>query len=278
MAKAKSLNNLEAIGDLIGSYVGMAEGLDEPRYMQQVIERAHKKSANAFDIAVAATAGAGHLQHVYEFGTIGITPGQPKYNPLGQQARLWVHQLKGKGGSQDIGYTFRPAVNRNPVPTTKSTGVASKYLRKISKRKYVFYNKAWVMETGQTVEIHAKRGNYLFVPFYGKPPTNTENKRGFVMYNTKSLGPIQQVPGKTTKGTFTTFWMKWWGSQGAKIMESQMRAKVNRDIRYAELRAAKKAAKEAPKPASLVNVNGAVASARAQAKREFERNSHESRS
>lgn len=270
MVKAKVLNNLESVGDMMGSLEGISEGMDSKEYMQSLIEQAHGQASNAFDVAAAATAAAGHLQHVYEFGVTGITQGKPKFpNPLDQSARLWIHTIRGQGGQQDIGYTFRPAFNRNPQPTTASTGVPSKYLRKLSRRKYVFWNKAFVMETGQTVINKAKRGDFLFVPFNGKPAQDTNNKRGFVLWNSNRLGPIQTVPGQTTKGTFTAFWLRWWGSQGQEIIEDSMRQQLSIDIRKANEAAARKAEALAMKPVQSVNPVAASNKAKAREYKKF---------
>lgn len=256
---AKVLSNLESLGDLIGSLKGIEEGLEEDAYMEGLIKQAHGKASNAFNVAAAATASAGHMTHVFEFGTAGITPGPVKYpDPTSASARLWTHTLTGRGGNQDIGYSFRPALNRNPQPTTASTGVESKYLRKLSKRKYIFWNKAFVMETGRTVEIHAKNGDFLFVPFRGEVPRNPLNRKGFVMWNTKKLGPITAVPGQNTKGQFTAFWMSWWSAAGNEIIEQDMRASVMSDIEKAMAEATRRANAAAMETPATTNIVSAV--------------------
>lgn len=271
MSEAQVMSNLESIGDLVGAYIGMAENIKEERYIASLIRAAHNKAATAFDVAAASYASTGAIQHVYEFGVAGITRGAEKYHdPTSPAARLYEHTLTGEGGNQDIGYTFRPATNRNPTPTTASTGVASKYLRKMSRRKYVFYNKAYVMETGETVEIRANRSQWLFIPFGNRPARNPENDRGFVMWNTSTKGPITVQPGADTKGSFSAFWMKWWSGDGQALMESNMTASVNEDIALAVAEAEKKAATETVKPAAETNIAGAAATTRAEMKRIFE--------
>lgn len=267
---AKVLSNLESVGDLIGSLKGMGEAMDEDAYVEALIKQAHGKAANAFDVAAAATAGAGFLTHVFEFGVPGITPGTPSFpDPTRPEARLWVHSIHGQGGNQDIRYAFRPATQPNPQPTTESTGVSSKYLRKLSRRKYVFWNRAFVMETGQTVEIKARNSDFLFVPFRGETPRNPNNRKGFVMYNTTKLGPISAKPGATSKGTFTAFWMSWWSTAGNEIIEQDMRESVESDIKKAEAEITKRAAAEAMKPVETTNIIGTVNASRSWMKRLF---------
>ena len=261
--KAKSLNNLESIGDMVGALSGISDGLDEDKYIERIIQQAHGKAANAFDAAAAGAARAGALAHVFEYGTAGITPGIPKFpDPTRPEARLWEHRIIGQGGVQQISYAFRPALNRNPQPTTASTGVPSKYLRRLSKRKYVFWNKAFVMETGRTVEIKAKNGDFLFVPFYGKASSNPMNRRGYMMWNSKRQGPLTNTPGAHTKGKFTAFWLGWWAAEGSNNMETDMRRQITTDITAAERQMQLRTLRAPLKPASAVNVHGAAARAR----------------
>lgn len=264
--KAQMMNNLEAVGDMIGSLKGIADGLESDVYMEGLIEEAHGKAANAFDLAAASAGAAGHMTHAWEFGTAGITAGPVRFpDPVAPSARLWEHWMVGNGGNQDIGYSFRPALNRNPRPTVASTGVPSKYLAKLSNRKYIFWNKAYVMETGQTVEITPKSGNLLFIPFYGQPAMDG-SKRTFMMFP----GNAQLRPGRSSKGTFTSFWMSWWAHSGNEIIEHDMEKNVTIDLAKAEAEAAKKAAAQAMmKPAAAVNVLGVSAKARSLARRVF---------
>jgi hypothetical protein len=267
------LSNLESVGDLVGSLKGIGDGIEEDDYIEGLIKQAHGKATNVFNVAAAATASTGRMAHVYEYGTHGITPGQPKFaDPTSPAARLWVHWVKGSGGNQNIGYSFRPALNRNPQPTVASTGVSSKYLAKLSKRKYVFWNRAFVMETGQTVSIKAKNGDFLFVPFGNTTPTNPANTRGFVMWNSTKLGAITARPGQKTKGEFTKFWMAWWATAGNEIIENDMRVNVTMDIEKAVAEAAKRAAAEKVKPVQAANIPAAATGARAWARNLFKRN------
>lgn len=264
------MSNLESLGEMIGALEGMSEGLDRPEYIAGLIKQAHGKATSAFDLAAAATGGAGHLDHVFEYGTAGITPGPVKFpDPTSPAARLYVHQLSGHGGNQDIWYTFRPARQRNPQPTVASTGVASKYLAKLSRRKYIFWNRALVMETGQTVSVRAKNSDFLFVPFGGEVANNPLNRRGFVMWNTKKLGPITSTPGRDTKGQFTAFWMNWWGSAGSNLMNADMMKSVTIDTEKAVAAAAARANRESMKPAQATNVLGAAASGKSWVKKWF---------
>lgn len=260
---AEVLSNLESIGDLIGALSGISAGLDDEIYMEGIIKSAHGHAATAFDIAAAATAKTGRINHVYEYGVMGITKGLPKFaDPTDPRARLYLHELIGAGGNQDIAYTFRPATQPNPAPTPEDTGVDSKYLSKLSKKKYYFYNRAFVMETGRVVEIKPQNGNFLFVPFYGEPSRNPLYTRGHILWDASKKGPLYARPGASTRGEFEGFWMNWWGAAGSKIMYTEMEKYVTMDIESAMLEA-KRASVEAMKPVQESNILGAVASAKA---------------
>lgn len=267
---ARVLTNLESVGDMIGALQGIGLGLDEDKYMQGLIQQAHGHAASAFNAAAAATASTGTMTHVYEFGTQGITRGLPRYaDPMAEDARLWIHTLIGHGGNQDIAYTFRPAVNRNPAPTTAYTGVPSKYLRKLSQRKYVFWNKAFMMETGKPVTIKPRHGDFLFVPFNGEQSRDGVNDRGFVMWDASKKGAIVSRPGQSTKGQFTSFWLKWWSSAGSDMMQAEMSKYVTMDIDKAMVEVAKRAQSETLKPVQQTKVNIAATQARTLFKKLF---------
>lgn len=261
---AKVLTNLESIGDLIGALSGISTALDEETYMDGLIKSAHGKAATAFDFAAAATARAGRFPHVYEYGTAGVTRGLPRFaNPADPKARLYFHQIAGHGGNQEIMYSFRTATQPNPEPTPQDTGVDSKYISRLSGRKYYFYNKAYVMETGQVVEIRPQNSNFLFVPFYGEAPRNPMYTRGFLMWDSSRLGPLYAQPGKSTKGEFTQFWMAWWSKAGSALLGGEMEKSVTMDIDIAMAEAAKRAKVETMKPVQETSITSASSSAKA---------------
>jgi hypothetical protein len=267
---AELLANFEAIGDMVGALSGIATGIDEAAYMDGLIKSAHGKAATAFDMAAAATAKTGRITHVYEYGVAGITRGDPRLgDPTAPNARLYVHLLVGEGGMKDITYTFRPAHQPNPTPTPEDTGVNSEYLARLSGRRYYFYNKAFVMETGQVVTIKPKNGNFLFVPFYGEPSRDPTNNRGYMMWDSSRHGPLFNRPGASSKGQFTSFWMNWWIGAGGKMMEVDMEKSVTMDIDLAIAEASRRVKAARFKPVQTTNMPGAIATAKAMFNRIF---------
>lgn len=263
--------NWESFADMVGSLDGIREGLETDAYINRVIENAHGKTTSIFDVAAASAGKAGGLSHMFEFGTFGVTRGPVRHtDPTSETARLWKHELTGVGGEKNISFSFRPAVTRNPNHTTRHTGVPSKYLRRLSRRKYVFWNKAFVVETGQPVSIKSKQDHgLLFVPFMHYPSMNTGDKRGYMMWHAPSKGPINTVPGRTNQGNFTKFWVTWWSSEGQSLIGMNMLSQVRSDINIATIRAANSAKKRKLKPALANDIVGTVKRGRKRAGSQF---------
>lgn len=262
---------------MMGSLDGAARAVESSAYTDRLLRSAHKEAINAFDVAAAATARAGYFPHMYEFGTAGITPGEEKYvDPTSPLARLWIHRMEGRGRQQDITFTYRPAKERNPVPTTETTGVPAKYLAKLSRRKYVFWNKAMVMETGMQVQNKSQQDHgFLFLPFKSNPGLDTAQStgRGFVLWNTNTKGlPPMTVPGRNTRGKFTAFWNSWWSSQGEEVFNRAAETKINSDMAISSKRATARALRHIVKPVFTSSSNATFRSASSLSRKEFGRN------
>lgn len=231
--KSTMVTNLDALGKVIGAASAMDEGFDQ-QYINSVIRAAHSEVKNAFDIAAAATAQAsGNMSHMYEYGVPGITRGKPSFTSGAQDAaHLYVHTLDTRHDGATINYVFRPAMIRNPQPTVESTGVPSRFLKKLSRRKYVFKNRAFITETGASVSIN---GNpWLFVPFGKEGPRNMDNpnaKYNFMFYNSDRRGPIKARPGRKNRGAFSAFWAAWWAGEGSRKLSEKMESDIQEDFR-----------------------------------------------
>lgn len=257
--------NFDGISDLIGTVYGLDNTMQSNDYMDKLAEAAHNEASLEFDLALSATAGAGYLTHVYEYGVSGITRGPVRFSdPTEEDARLYVHDIAGHSGNYGINYVFRPAIVRNPQPTTTHTGVPSKYLRKLSKRKYVFSQKAMVMETGMEVSIKPQGGRtFLFVPFYREvDPRNPLNKRGYMMWFYPKFGPITTTPGRDTKGSFNAFWETWWGETGRATMDRGVQRSVTTDVKEVLRLSASRARSERPEPVMMSKPSASVRAAK----------------
>ena len=254
--------DFDALGEISGTIAGLQEATEaDDRYLNLLLNDAHKKASDAFDLA--AVASSARIPHMFEFGTAGVTPGPTRFTPMQKAAQLWQHRLIGQGQNVEVSFNFRPAVQPNPRPTVQNTGVSTKYLRMLSNRKYVFWNKALVMETGQEVQIRAKRGDFLFVPFYGNPPYgSTTSNRGYMMWNSSTLGPIRSRPGARVVGNFGMIWDGFWGTTGGRMMEADVYKNYDSDFKAAMREAEMSARHMAPKPLAASGTRAAHARAK----------------
>ena len=232
--KTNFLVDFSGITDLIGTIEGIVDGADDSAYMDGIINAAHNVASLEFDVDAAATAAAGNITHMYEFGTTGITRGQPRLgDPTSPEARLWVHNISGKGKTRDISFVYREAVVPNPKPSATFYGVPTSVIRKLSKRKYTFRNKAAVNELGLTVHIRPKEKPFNFVPFYGKGSHLYPN-RTYIFRPIEGRPPMKSTPGKESgmAGTFNTFWTTWWSSRGQELLQGDVSKTFNKDVAF----------------------------------------------
>lgn len=219
--------------EVIGTVEGIADAVEGNEYMGYVIDAADAVATKEFDVDAAATAGPGNFSHVYEFGTVGITRGTIKFpDPTSSAARLYVHHKNGFGNVRNVFYTFRPAVAPNPRPSASFYGVPSSVIRMLSKKKYIFRNKAAVVEYGETVYIKPKEKPFNFVPFYGKPGRKYPGT--YIFRPIEGHSPMASTPGEDSgqKGQFTAFWELWWMGRGQELMTGEANKFFNADITW----------------------------------------------
>lgn len=246
------MTDMESIGEILGAIAALEHGLDGD-YIDALIVDAHRVASDQFDVTAAATAHAGYMSHMFEYGVPGITHGPPRHqDPTAPTARLWMHDIVGGRGTFNVNFLFRPAATKNPNQTVARTGVADKYIKKLSRRKYIFYNRAVITETGKEVTITSKKGRLLFIPFYGEPPRgNKANKRGYAMVP----GPVTVTPGRTSAGQFTAFWNSWWDTEGTAVVQNHAETRIRADVQEILQTAQAMAEKQRLEHISAVDVN-----------------------
>lgn len=266
----KFYGDFDAIAEISGTLAGIKYITeDTDKYMETLLREAHGDATKEFDKAAASMGAAGAIKHMFEYGTAGVTPGPQMFSPLDTRAHLWEHRLIGKGGNMEVSFNFKPAMVPNPKPTTESTGVEARYLKFLSNRKYVFWNRALVMEMGTEVSIKAKNGQYLFVPFYGNPSYNNfSNNRGYMMWDSNKFGPIRSIPGLESRGKFGLLWDGWWSASGQRMMEADVYKNYSNDLKAAIAAAELRSKRSNLRPVSTVPVRNK--STKAKAKRSTE--------
>lgn len=216
-----------ALADMIGTVKGVSKVLNDSKFMDLLITRAHSEAAVQFDGDAAAYAAAtGTLGHMYEWGTAGINNARAsrRMSPLSDGAKLWKHTLRGSGTTKDAGFNFQPSVVPIPKPTVSATGVDSATLSTLTGGPYIFAAKAVIMESGTAVTIRPRGNNMLFLPFGKEGPRNPKYAGKTYIW---TRGPIRSVPGKTYAGNFSKFWLSWWNTEGDRVMTDSIEQAVN---------------------------------------------------
>lgn len=235
---SKVVSNLESLAEGIGSYIGMMEGLSQKDYMDELLKDAHKKTSTEFNrAAMSAAMSSKRLNHMYEFGTVGINDEGIAHYSSGMVpgARLWVNTLTGGGGRKTISFIFKPAKQRVPPHNFAELGIDESSAPPLKvdtgQRKYYFPNRATVVESGVDVHIKARWSKSLFIPiktegmpsrYFGDP------SKGYVWAKTHTYSPGEST-GST--GKFTTFFATWWSREGSEIMGQNMINTVNRQLK-----------------------------------------------
>ena len=101
-------HNLEDLAEGIGKYMGMADGIEQPEYMDIMLTQAFNVADRKFNTVAAVAANGKNFEHMYEFYTRGVHP-NGTLSPTAQASRLWKTAMIGGGGRKMISFTFLPA-------------------------------------------------------------------------------------------------------------------------------------------------------------------------
>jgi hypothetical protein len=250
----------------------MADAIEQPLYLSNLMDNAHRLTVPDFVKAAAAGAKAGNFTHMYEYGVKGLTRGDSQtIDPTSQRARLWKDVMVGNGSRKLITFVYRNATVRVPKHTTAETGVAQEELDKLKLnqgKKYVFEHKAEVFEDAIDLNIFPKQRNgRLFVPLLSGVRigrvSERDYSRGFVWAKQVHVNPGEQTGAS---GQFSFFFYNWWGRQGNNLMIGRMDRQVTTDIKRIE--------KTLPRTGTLksphsTNVQAEAAAARTKYRKQF---------
>lgn len=267
----KIRTNLDTLAEHIGSYMGMADGVQQKIYVDGLITNAHRLTVPDFTKAAALNAKRHNFVHMYEYGVRGITRGDGQtLDPTSQRARLWRDVLLGAGSRKTITFVYRNATQRVPKHTTADTGVAQEELDKLKinqGKKYVFFQKAEVFEEGIDVNIFPKqRDGRLFVPLRGTSFRSSprDQERGFTFVRKLHINP-GEMSGAT--GQFSFYFFDWWSSTGNALMAKRMDARVVGDIKRKQAELA--TLTRGMKSPTASNPKAAAAEARGKTRKQF---------
>lgn len=224
--------DMESINDLIATVFATEAMGTGSRYLQRNIKASFNHADNEFNREIATTAAAsGKYSHMFEWGTAGINdaPTNMTQEPTEESARLWHAFMTQTQRSSTIDFTFKPSVAIVPKPTEEKTGIPEEITSKLS--DHVFWNKAKVMETGETVTVSRINAKKLFIPLIYKGPSFFGK---YALVN----GPTEPTPGKSEffrshAGTFTTAFKTFWEGRGAELMQQQVEQFYTTDLNAA---------------------------------------------
>jgi hypothetical protein len=152
--KSKIRNELPLISQsLANSIATVAWGLASPRgqaNIQKSIEISVKRKFLPY-INAMAKGNKKSLSHVYEWNKVGVT-----------SARLFDLTIPSTSRGKtnfSMKVDFRPS--KTLVPLTEAQATPNPQTGAVVKRRHIFYNKAMVMEYGQSVTVRPKTSKYM---------------------------------------------------------------------------------------------------------------------
>ena len=266
----KIAHNLEDLAEGIGNYLGMADGIEQPEYMDAMLTQAFNIADRQFNVAASVAASAKNFEHMYEFYTRGVHD-NGTLSPTAQASRLWKTVMAGGGGRKMISFTFRPATKPRTQLTEEEVDgtIAQDDLDRLMVNdgtKYYWPHKAENTENNKRIFIRPREAKVLFIPVMQglNNATTKERERGFGFRKSYTNMPGEWTGGA---GAFTTFFWEYWQTAGKDSMSASMIEKFNRDVR--SFNKELQVTPSTPKPASMTNIKGAVAKARAKTMKQW---------
>lgn len=210
----------------VGAAVAAIESLENPKYVDNIIEAAFNDADDIFNTEAAALGATGTIKHMFEWGTAGINKERTNMrpDPLTERARLWNTTLTSMANQQIISYDFKQSVAIVPKPTKSRSGMDPDVIKKM--KDFVFRQKAFILESGTPVNIEPS-GKFLLIPYNGQEWFEKYDvKRGYAML----MKGFRSVPGRESMGTFEFFFLNYWENRGLEFMDDHIERQVNMDF------------------------------------------------
>lgn len=210
--------DLGAFANYNGMVAGFTQEIKTDKFKRAMVEHLHFKMMDAFNVHIDAFAIANRLRlwHMYEWRRVG--------DP---SARLWEPVKRGRGGTIITTIQFKPSKTfipdveeRSNNPNDPVSKWPSEMIQRMSNKKYVFYNKAYVMENNIEITIRPRTSSgRLIIP-------NQNAKWGFYMLPKGKSATVRSPGGQNTTGGFRWAWEMYWGGGLAEQKVSEIAQKL----------------------------------------------------
>lgn len=233
----------EAFGAL-GAVTEVVAQFRSGYYVKSIMDYAHTVAAKEFDILMFAQAAGNpeRFHHVFEPNH----PGQAGF-------QLWRHNLvrtSSRTAQREVTWKWVPS--KMPIRTPEQrrnrpygddpmAGVSMEQISKLSERKYIFRQRAPMMEYGFKAVVTPKYAKALFIPKWNARPSKRSSLRGFFFAKmsdqdfTNSNPQFGTSDGAGTVGNFTQAWITFWNGAGEQTLREEIERAVNDDVTNSDI-------------------------------------------
>lgn len=197
----------------LGELAGLLSALQGRPFMSALIGHGIEVAKMEFHGAVVSHTQSGHtLDHMFEWSN--------KEGHVDFRGPLWTEFLEDNvSNTRTLRWDYKPARMHNPERAIDEGD---------SQTKYIFRDRAQIMETGKQVDIKSKSGKMLFIPL--TPGMTNITEKDFARgYTFKS--EIRTVPGQKVKGSFTQYWYNWYSVEAPKVIREDAERYINLKLR-----------------------------------------------
>lgn len=206
--------DLSNVGAMMGSITGMTEAVNTKVYILDLVEAAQHYMGTDFNnfMTVLAASQPERFHHVYEWGHVA----EPGY-------RLWRNVYVGTAATNRVtSFEFLPSHTEVPLPDPPfPPGPNGQQVN----RRYVFWNKARVMEYNIPTHIRLVAAKALFINLRDQVTNLDDEGKGFTF---ASQATIFNQGGGHTAGSFTNAFLTFYREQGPRIFNERIRPIIER--------------------------------------------------
>lgn len=205
--------DLSNVGAVMGSITGTMEAVKTKVYIKDLIRGAQHQLGAHFNthMTLLALTQPQRFHHVYEWNHVG----QPAF-------RLWKNTYVGTS-KRVTSFEFLPSHVQVPLPDPEfPPGPKGQQVH----RRYIFWNKARVMEYNIPVHIYVKEAKALFINLRDNPGVNLpDNHKGFTFAQQATI-----FNRGATAGSFTNAFIEFYREQAPVIFKTEIQPVIEQSV------------------------------------------------